>query len=80
MTLMLGCAFGMLRLRQTEGFMNSVIDLMGLDLPVPDHTTLSRREQKQPIRKRSSLPDGPLHLLADSTGLSVPQRHERSSV
>ena len=36
-TLMLGCAFGMLRLRLTEGLMNSVIDLMGLDLPVPDH-------------------------------------------
>jgi hypothetical protein len=31
----------MLRLRQTEGLMNSVIDLMGLDLPVPDHTTLA---------------------------------------
>ena len=70
-TLMLGCAFGMLRLRQTEGLMNSVIDLMGLDLPVPDHTTLSRRAQKQPTRKRSSLPDGPLHVLADSTGLKV---------
>jgi hypothetical protein len=62
---------GMLRLRQTEGLMNSVIDLMGLDLPVPDHTTLSRRAQKQPTRIRSSLPDGPLHVLADSTGLKV---------
>ncbi|PIO46064.1 hypothetical protein B5P45_04340, partial [Phyllobacterium zundukense] len=37
-----GCVFGM-RLRQIEGFMSSVLDLMGLDLPVPDHTTLSRR-------------------------------------
>ena len=70
-TLMLGCAFGMLRLRQTEGLMNSMIDLMGLDLPVPDHTTLSRRAQKQPTRKRSSWPDGPLHVLVDSTGLKV---------
>jgi hypothetical protein len=70
-TLMLGCAFGMLRLRQTEGLMNSVIDLMGLDLPVPDHTTLGRRAQKQPIRIRFTLPDGPLHVLADSTGLKV---------
>ena len=42
---MLGCAFGMLRLRQTEGLMNFVIDLMGLDLPAPDYTTLSRRAQ-----------------------------------
>jgi Transposase DDE domain len=30
-------------LRQTEGLIGSVIRLLGLDLPVPDHTTLSRR-------------------------------------
>ena len=29
--------------RQTEGLIGSVIRLLGLDLPVPDHTTLSRR-------------------------------------
>ena len=32
-----------LALRQTEGFARSVLRLLGLDLPVPDHTTLSRR-------------------------------------
>jgi len=32
-----------LALRQTEGLIGSVIRLLGLDLPVPDHTTLSRR-------------------------------------
>ena len=32
-----------LPLRQTEGFVASVIKLMGLDLATPDHTTLSRR-------------------------------------
>lgn len=42
--LTLGCVFG-LRLRQSEGLMLSLLDLMGLDLPVPDHTTLSRRAQ-----------------------------------
>ena len=30
-------------LRQTEGFMSSILAFMGLDLPVPDHSTLSRR-------------------------------------
>lgn len=30
-------------LRQTEGFLVSVLNLMGSDLAVPDHTTLSRR-------------------------------------
>ena len=28
---------------QTEGLVGSLPELMGLDLPVPDHTTLSRR-------------------------------------
>ncbi len=43
--LTLGCVFG-LRLRQSEGLMLSLLDLMHLDLPVPDHTTLSRRAQR----------------------------------
>src|SRR4051794_41358346 len=29
--------------RQTEGLIGSLMGLLGLDLPVPDHTTLSRR-------------------------------------
>ena len=32
-----------LPLRQTEGFLLSIFELMGLGLDVPDHTTLSRR-------------------------------------
>ena len=32
-----------LGLRQTEGLIGSVLRLLGLDLAVPDHTTLSRR-------------------------------------
>lgn len=38
--LTLGLTFG-LRLRQTEGFLTSVLQLMGLDLAVPDHPALS---------------------------------------
>jgi hypothetical protein len=30
-------------LRQTEGLLSSLLALMGVDLPVPDHTTISRR-------------------------------------
>jgi hypothetical protein len=30
-------------LRQTEGFLRSILKLMNLTLPCPDHTTLSRR-------------------------------------
>jgi hypothetical protein len=42
-----GSAFQM-RLRQTEGLAGSVIDLTGLTVAIPDHTTLSRRGQKTP--------------------------------
>jgi hypothetical protein len=73
-TLMLGMVFG-LRLRQSEGLLSSVLDLMGLDLPVPDHTTLSRRARtwKPSVRDngRPHVADGPRHVLVDSTRLKV---------
>ena len=34
-----------LALRQTEGLIGSVLQLLGLDLPVPDHSTPSRRAE-----------------------------------
>ena len=45
---------------------------MKLKLPVPDHTTLSRRGRT--IRPKISVPqtnNQPLHLIVDSTGLSI---------
>jgi hypothetical protein len=59
-----------LTLRATEGFARSLFGVMGLDLEVPDHTTLSRRA----ATVRITLPkraEGPLHLVLDSTGLKV---------
>src|SRR4051812_12848313 len=66
-----------LALRQTEGLIGSVIRLLGLDLSVPDHTTLCRRAETLEVpRPRSGSPDTgreaePLHLLVDSTGLKL---------
>jgi len=61
-----------LALRQTEGLIGSVIRLLGLDLPVPDHTTLSRRADGLNVpRPRSGTDAEPLHLLVDSTGLKL---------
>ena len=60
-----------LGLRQTEGLIESVFGLLGLDLAVPDHSTLSRRGKTlelPPLRRTSS---GPLHLLVDSSGLKL---------
>src|SRR3954453_5866282 len=70
--------------RQTEGLIGSVIGLLGLDLPVPDHSTLCRRaetlEGPRPKPRGAGADaaaggaDGgaePLHLLVDSTGLKL---------
>lgn len=60
-----------LPLRQAEGFLRSVLALMQVDLEAPDHTTLSRRSQCLDLALRRLPAQGPLHLVVDSTGLSV---------
>ena len=60
-----------LPLRQTEGFVASVLALMGLDLRVPDHTTLSRRQAGLAVAWPPQRGDQPIHLVVDSTGLKV---------
>ena len=66
-----------LALRQTEGLIGSLIRLLGLDLPVPDHTTLSRRAATLEVpRPRSGNTEAgcdaePAHLLVDRTGLKL---------
>ena len=58
-------------LRQTEGFVASLLGLMGLGLNAPDYTTLSRRNRDVlgPALRRAD--DGPIHLIVDSTGLKI---------
>lgn len=56
--------------RSTEGFLRSLFMLMKIDLPVPDHTTLSVRGKELSVtlpKKRTSS----LHIVVDSTGLKV---------
>jgi hypothetical protein len=65
--LTLRAVFG-LALRQTEGLIGSVLQLLGLDLPVPDHSTLSRRAERLEV-PRPKAGRAPVHLLVDSTGL-----------
>ena len=61
-----------LALRQTEGLISSVIGLLGLDLAVPDHSTLCRRAETLEVPRPQARRDGePLHLLVDSTGLKL---------
>jgi hypothetical protein len=63
-------AVSRLALRQTEGLIGSILRLLGLELAVPDHTTLSRRAQTLEVPRPR--PGGePVHLLVDSTGLRL---------
>src|ERR687883_1659274 len=59
-----------LALRQTEGLISSVLRLLGLDLPVPDHSTLSRRAETLEV-PRPKAGSAPVHLLVDGTGLKL---------
>ena len=60
-----------LPLRQTEGFLQSLLGLMGLDLSAPDHTTLSRRGRALSTRLARLPSSRPIHLAVDSSGLAV---------
>ena len=61
-----------LALRQTQGLMGSIGTLMGLDIRVPDYSTLSRRANglsiAQAMRQAGSVA---VHLVVDSTGLKI---------
>jgi hypothetical protein len=59
-----------LPLRQTEGLIGSILQLLGLDLAVPDHSTLSRRAETLEV-PRPKAGGEPVHLLVDSTGLKL---------
>ena len=59
-----------LALRQTEGLIGSILQLLDLDLPVPDHSTLSRRAETLEV-PRAKAGSAPVHLLVDGTGLKL---------
>lgn len=62
--------FGM-ALRQTTGFVGSLLRLIGLDGSVPDYSTLSRRQKALAVNIPYRGSKGPLHLLIDSTGIKA---------
>ena len=59
-------------LRQTQGLMRSIAKLLGVEITVPDFSTLSRRgDGLKMSREPISRSDKPIHLVVDSTGLKV---------
>jgi hypothetical protein len=56
--------------RSVEGFVCSLFEMLKVDLPVPDHSTLSKRSKSLKVRlpRKTS---GAIHLVLDSTGLKI---------
>jgi hypothetical protein len=57
--------------RQTEGLLRSIAGVLKIDMPIPDHTTLSRRGGGLMILPKRIDHNEPLRLLVDSTGLKI---------
>ncbi len=68
--LVLRCVFH-LSLRATQGLLASLVELMALDLPVPDYSTVSRRQRSLDPSLSVSSGDRPRHVVVDATGLRV---------
>jgi len=59
-------------LRQTQGLMRSIARLLGVEIAVPDFSTLSRRGNGLTLRpKPKPKSDKPVQLVMDSTGLKI---------
>ncbi|BAQ68006.1 transposase, IS4 family protein [Rhodovulum sulfidophilum] len=58
-----------LPLRQTVGLVESLIRMAGLDWPVPDFSTLCRRQARLAVQIPYRASGQPLNLLIDSTGI-----------
>jgi hypothetical protein len=57
--------------RAVEGFGNALMQIMKLDLNIPDHSSLSRRAKKLTVVIPYRTHVEPLHVVIDSTGLKV---------
>ena len=60
-----------LSLRAAQGFMSSVAGLMKLTLPIPDYSTVSRRQGALQVPMAARPRCCPRHVVVDATGLKV---------
>ncbi|WHA07698.1 transposase (plasmid) [Candidatus Megaera polyxenophila] len=69
--LQIRCLFG-LKLRQTQGFLDCIFQMCGLDIKCPDYTTISKRSKKlnikfEPVRNGEEVN----HVAIDSSGIQT---------
>lgn len=60
-----------LALRQTQGMVSSLIDLLNLELECPHYSTFGRRQDGLQVPLPRSTSSEALHVVVDSTGLKV---------
>src|SRR5262249_12405712 len=60
-----------LSLRAAQGFLSSVMELRKLTVPIPDYSTVSRRQRVLSVRLALTPPGDPRHIIIDATGLRV---------
>jgi len=58
-------------LRQTEGFLDSLIGIMGLDITAPNFSSLSRRGKNLVVLPLKRTAEGAVNVLVDSSGLKI---------
>ena len=57
--------------RGVEGFVRSIFQMMKMDLPVPDYSTLSKRGKELKVKKLPKKASQSLNIVMDSTGLKI---------
>lgn len=57
--------------RTTQGFLSSIIKIMGLNIKVPHYTVLCRRAKDLNISLPNNSSDSPIDIVFDSTGLKI---------
>lgn len=60
-----------LPLRQAEGFIKSIFLVIGIEIPVPDYTTLCRRGNGLKVNLSTAVKSEITDIVVDSTGLKV---------
>ncbi len=60
-----------LSFQAAQGFVSLVMSLLRLDLPVPNYSTICRRQGSLTVPTSPSPNSGPRHIVIDATGLRV---------
>ena len=60
-----------LPLRSTQGFLDSLFQLLNLKIQAPDYTTISRRLKAQDKLDEMAKSKEPIHIVIDSKGLKI---------